>query len=86
MVLAFWTILDMTKKLNFLKYTYSRLDPCGYEEKIERVKKAFYALLEEYRNNGAPTNLTSFSSNVSQPPSIVKGENEKLLTYDVSCL
>ena len=30
-VLAFGAILDPTKKLNFLRYTYSRLDPCGYE-------------------------------------------------------
>ena len=47
-VLAFGAILDLTKKLNFLRYTYSRLDPCGYEEKMVRVKKALYALFEEY--------------------------------------
>ena len=33
-VLAFRAILNPTEKLNFLKYTYSRLDPCGYEEKM----------------------------------------------------
>ena len=44
MVLAFGAILDPTKKLNFLKYTYLRLDPHGYEEKLEIVKKTLYAL------------------------------------------
>ena len=33
-VLAFGAILDLTKKLNFLKYTYSKLDPHGYEKKL----------------------------------------------------
>ena len=83
MVLAFGAILYLTKNLNFLRYTYSRLDPYGYEEKLERVKKALYALFEEYSNRGA---LTSMSSNVSPPPSIAKGEKEKLPTYEVSCL
>ena len=82
-VLAFGAILDPTKKLNFLRYTYSRLDPYDYEEKLERVKKALYALFEEYSNKGAST---SMSSNVSPQPSIAKGEKEKLPTYDVSCL
>ena len=86
MVLAFGTILDPIKKLNFLRHTYSILDLCGYEEKMVRVKKALYALFEEHRNKGASTNLASFTSNMSQPPSIVIGENEKLPTYDVSCL
>ena len=86
MVLAFGAILDLTKRLNFLRYTYSRLDPCGYEEKMERVKKALYALFEEYENKRASTNLASFSSTVSQPPSIVRGEKEKLPTFDVSFL
>ena len=86
MVLAFWAILDSIKKLNFLRYTYSRLDSSDHEEKLERVKKALYALFEEYRNKGASTNLTSFSSNVNQQPSIVRGEREKFPTYDVSCL
>ena len=84
-VLAFEAILDPTKKLNFLRYTYSRLDPCDYEEKMKKVKKALYALFEEYRNKGASINLTS-TSNVSQQPSIVRGEKEKLPIYDVSCL
>ena len=44
MVLAFKAIIDMTKKLNFLNYTYSRLDQYDYEEKLERVKKVLYAL------------------------------------------
>ena len=83
LVLAFGVILDLTKKLNFLRYTYLRLDPYGYEEKFERVKKALYALFKEYNNRGAST---SISSNVSLPPSIVKEEKEKLPTYDVSCL
>ena len=83
MVLAFGAILDPTKKLNFLRYTYSRLDPNGCKEKLERVKKTFYALFEEYSNKGASTSMASY---VSQPPSIVRGENEKLPTYDVSWL
>ena len=33
-VLAFGAILDPTKKLNLLKYTYSKLDPHGYEERL----------------------------------------------------
>ena len=33
-VLAFGAILDLTKKLNFLRYTYSRLDSSGHEEKL----------------------------------------------------
>ena len=83
MVLAFGAILDPTKKLNLLRYTYSRLDPYGYEEKLESVKKALYALFEEYSNRGASTFM---SSNVSLPPSIAKGEKEKFPTYDVTCL
>ena len=55
-VLALGFILDPTKMLNFLRYTYSRLDPCGYEIKMERVKKALYAPFEEYRNKCASTN------------------------------
>ena len=77
MVLAFRVILDSTKKLNFLRYTYSRLYPYGYEEKLEKVKKALYALFEEYSNRGASTFM---SSNVSPPPSTAKGEKEKLPT------
>ena len=65
MVLIFGTILDPTKKLNLLRYTYLRLDPCGYEEKVARVKKALFALFEEYRNKDASTNLAYFTSNVS---------------------
>ena len=86
MVLAFGAILVLTKKLNFLRYTYSRLDSCNDEKKMVRVKKALCALFEEYRNKGASTNFASFFSNVSPPPTIVRGENEKLPTYDVSCL
>ena len=59
-VLAFGAILDPTEKLNFLKYTYSKLDPYGYEEILYKVKKPLYALFEEHRNKGASTNLTSF--------------------------
>ena len=32
-VLAFGAILDLTKKINFLRYTYSRPDSCNYENK-----------------------------------------------------
>ena len=52
---------------------------------MKKVKKALYALFEEYRNKGASIKLTS-TSNVSQQPSIVRGEKEKLPIYDVSCL
>ena len=87
-VLAFGAILDPTKKLNFLKYIYSKLDPHGYEERLENVKKALYALFEDYINKCALTNLTHFSSNVSHPSIVVRGEREKekLHTYDVSFL
>ena len=59
-VILFGAILDPTKNLNFLKYTYLKLDPYGYEEKIERVKKSLYALFEEYGNKGASTSMTFF--------------------------
>ena len=80
--------LIQPRSLLFLKYTYSKLDPHGYEERLERVKKALYALFEEYKNKCASTNLTHFSSNVSHPPIVVRGEREKekLPTYDVSFL
>ena len=51
-VLAIGTILDPTKKLNFLKYTYSKLDSYDYGEKLERVRKTLYKLFE-YSNKGA---------------------------------
>ena len=87
-VLAFGSILDPIKKLNFSKYTYSKLDPHGYEERLESVKKALYALFEEYRDKCASTNLTHISFNVSHPPIVVRGEweKEKLPTYEVSFL
>ena len=84
-VLAFGTILDSTKKLNFLKYTYSKLDSYVYGEKLERERKNLYKLFEEYNNKGASTFMASCFSNVSQPPSIIRREREKLPTYDVSC-
>ena len=48
-VLPFGAILDPTKKLNFLKYTYLRFDPHSYEEKLKRVEKTLCTLLEEYK-------------------------------------
>ena len=39
-VLAFGTILDSTKKLNFLKYTYSKLDS-WFWRKIVKSKEGF---------------------------------------------
>ena len=84
-VLAFGTILDPTKKLNFLNYTYCKLDLYGYGEKLERVRKALYKLFEEYSNKGASTFMASCFSNVSQPLSIIRREREKFPTYDVSC-
>ena len=85
MVLAFGTILDPTKKFNFLKYTYSKLDSYGYGEKLERVRKALYKLFGEYSNKGVSTFMAFCFSNVSQPPSIIRREKEKLPTYDLSC-
>ena len=58
-VLAFGTILDSMKKLNFLKYTYSKLDSYGCGEKLERVRKTLYKLFKEYSNKGASTFMTS---------------------------
>ena len=84
MVLAFGTIFYPTKKLNFFKYTYSKLDSYDYGEKLERVKKTLYKLFEEYNNKGAPTFMAFCFSDISQPPSIIRREREKLLTYDVS--
>ena len=40
-VLAFGAILDPTKKPNFLRYTYSRLDSSSHEEKLEGGKEGF---------------------------------------------
>ena len=40
-VLAFGAILDPTKKLNFLRYTYSRLDSSSHEEKLEGGNEGF---------------------------------------------
>ena len=65
MVLTFGTIFDPTKKLNFLKYTYSKLDSYGYEEKLEIVRKTLYKLFEEYSNKGASTFMAYCFSNVS---------------------
>ena len=84
MVLAFCTIFDQTKKLNFLMYTYSKLDSYGYGEKLEIVSKVLYKLFEEYSNKSVLTFMASCFSNVSQPPSIIRREREKLPTYDVS--
>ena len=80
-VLAFGTIFYPTKKLNFLKNTYSKLGSYGYGEKLERVRKALYKLFEEYSNKGASTFMASCFSNVSQPPSIIRREMEKLHIY-----
>ena len=66
--------------------TYSKLDPYGYGEKLERVRKALYKLFKEYSNKGSSTFMASCFSNVSQPPSIIRREREKLPTHDVSCL
>ena len=85
MVFSFGTILDPTKKLNFLKNTYSKLDSYGYGETLEIVRKALYKLFEKYSNKGASNFMASCFSNVSQPPSIIRREREKLPTYDVSC-
>ena len=60
MVLSFDAILDPSKKLNLLKYPYSKLNPYGYEEKIERVKKSLYALFEEYSNKCASISMILF--------------------------
>ena len=84
-VFAFGTILDPTNKLNFLKYTYSKFDSYGYGETLEIVRKALYKLFEKYSNKGASNFIASCFSNVSQPPSIIRKEREKLPTYDVSC-
>ena len=38
-VLAFGATLDLTKKLNFLKYTYSKLDPHCYEKNYKGLRR-----------------------------------------------
>ena len=86
MVLAFGIILDPTKKLDFLKYTYSKLDSYGYGEKLERVRKALYKLFKEYSNKGASAFMASCFSNVSQPPSIIRREREKFPTFLINPL
>ncbi|XP_052185298.1 protein NUCLEAR FUSION DEFECTIVE 4-like [Diospyros lotus] len=62
-VLAFGAILDPTKKFNFLRYTYSKLNLYNYEEKLERVKMALYRLYGEYVNNSLLSSSSMLSSN-----------------------
>ncbi|XP_052195988.1 zinc finger BED domain-containing protein RICESLEEPER 3-like [Diospyros lotus] len=76
-VLAFGAILDPTKKFNFLRYTYSKLNPYNYEEKLERVKTALYRLYGEYVNNGLSSSSSMPSSNVSGSQISIGGEQAK---------
>ena len=77
--------LIQRRNLIFLKYTYSKLDSYGYEEKLERLRKALNKLFKEYSNKGTSTFMASYFSNASQPPSIIRREREKLPVYDISC-
>ncbi|XP_039689990.1 zinc finger BED domain-containing protein RICESLEEPER 1-like [Medicago truncatula] len=52
-------VLDPTKKFNFLKFAYEKLDPLTSEEKLKKVKMTLGKLFSEYIKNGIPSNLSS---------------------------
>jgi hypothetical protein len=58
-VLAFGAVLDPTKKLNFVKFAYEKLDPLTTEEKLKNIRMALGKLFAEYVKNGIPSNLSS---------------------------
>lgn len=58
-VLAIGAVLDPTKKLNFLKFAYEKLDPLTSEEKLKKVKMTLGKLFSEYVKNGIPSNPSS---------------------------
>ncbi|XP_039687383.1 zinc finger BED domain-containing protein DAYSLEEPER-like [Medicago truncatula] len=58
-VLAVGAVLDPTKKFNFLKFAYEKLDPLTSEEKLKKVKMTLGKLFSEYIKNGIPSNLSS---------------------------
>ncbi|GAU36169.1 hypothetical protein TSUD_274470 [Trifolium subterraneum] len=68
-ILAFATILDPTKKLKFVRYAYSKLDPLTSEDKSKSVKMMLEKLCAEYVNNEIPSSNSSSSQQVVQPPS-----------------
>jgi len=57
--LAFGSVLDPTKKLNFLKFAYEKLDPLTSEENLKKVKITLGKLFAEYVKNGIPSDPTS---------------------------
>jgi len=57
-VLAFGSVLDPTKKLNFLKFAYEKLDPLTSEENLKKVKITLGKLFAEYVKNGIPSDPT----------------------------
>ena len=79
-VLAFGAVLDPTKKFNFLKVAYEKLDPLTSEEKLKKVKMTLGELFAEYIKNGIPSNLSS--SQVQ--PSYGGGTRITSSSYDVS--
>jgi hypothetical protein len=66
-ILAFATILDPTKKLNFVKYAYSKLDPLIGEDKSKSAKMKLEKLYAEYVNNEMPSSNPNSSQQVVQP-------------------
>ncbi|GAU45889.1 hypothetical protein TSUD_24910 [Trifolium subterraneum] len=68
-ILAFATILDPTKKLKFVRYAYSKLDPLTSEDKSKSVKMMLEKLCAEYVNNEILYSNPSSSQQVVQPPS-----------------
>ncbi|CAJ2678656.1 unnamed protein product [Trifolium pratense] len=67
-ILAFATILDPTKKLNFVRYAYSKLDPVTSEDKSKNVKIMLEKLFAEYVNNEILSSNPSSSQQMVQPP------------------
>jgi len=77
MVLALAAILDPTKKVNFVSFTYSKIDPDSCEEKVSEVKMNLYKLYAEYVNCGSHSNMAlSQSQGLSQSSSSF-GSGEK---------
>ena len=66
-ILAFATILDPTKKLKFVNYAYSKLDPFTSENKSKSGKMKLEKLYAEYVNNEIHSSNPSSSQQVVQP-------------------
>ncbi|XP_058749528.1 zinc finger BED domain-containing protein RICESLEEPER 2-like [Vicia villosa] len=53
--LALGNVLDPTSKLDFLNFCFKKLDPIGFEDKVDKVKDGLYDLFDAYQNNMVAT-------------------------------